>query len=84
MLFFTDRTAPSGSVNNLQGGGSLSFTGAMYFKTQKVKWSGGSTAEGPWTMIIADRLEFSGGNTNLGNDYTGPVKVPTRAPALVE
>src|SRR6266571_5018096 len=83
MLWFTDRTAPSGTVNTLQGGGALSLNGAIYFKTEKLKWSGGTSNASPWTMIIADRMELSGGLTTIGNTVNS-VPVPISKPSLVE
>src|SRR5207249_4750893 len=52
VLWFADRTAPSGTVNFLSGGGSLSLEGALYMKTQKLKWQGGTTGAAVYTQIV--------------------------------
>jgi hypothetical protein len=84
VLFFQDRAAPSNVTNIISGGSDLSMTGALYFKTQKLKWTGGSSGSGAWTMLVVNLLEMTGGNTRLGNDYDGTVPTPFVKPTLVE
>jgi Flp pilus assembly protein TadG len=88
ILFFQDHFSacmPSGSINSFNGGSSgQAFTGALYFKTQELRWTGGTGLSGAWTMMVVNTLTISGGATTIGNDFSGPVPLPTSTPALVE
>jgi hypothetical protein len=73
VLFFEDRNIPWTSVGSSQtsqvtGSSSSYFTGAMYFPTTKLIYSGGS-ALAAYTTIVAYKLEVSGPST-INDDYS--------------
>lgn len=59
IVFFGDRTATKGS-NNFTGGSSSTITGAIYFPTENVTFSGGSSSGSNCTEIVADTVSISG------------------------
>lgn len=69
VLIFQDRSISSSSQNTVSGGSGAVFTGALYFPTTPLVYSGGSTGSGEWTALIADTLTFSG-DSSLGNDFS--------------
>lgn len=69
MVFFQDPKAPQSGVNNLAGGTSLNLTGALYFPSQKVIFSNGSSNSASCTQLVAWQVQFTGGatfNSNCG------------------
>ena len=63
LAFFQDRNAPvinSGSPNKLYGGSNMNITGAIYFPTQRLSFSGGNSSEGTCTRIVAYMIDFTG------------------------
>ena len=61
MLFFQDRNQGNSSVQNaISGGTTANLTGALYFPTTKLVYSGGSSTNSGSVAIVADLLEFSG------------------------
>lgn len=69
ILFFQDRSISSSSQNTISGGSTTNLTGALYFPTTPLVYSGGSTGAGEWTAIVADTVTFSG-NASLGKDFS--------------
>ena len=75
LAFFQDRNAPvvnSGSPNKLNGGSNMNITGAIYFPTQRLSFSGGNGSEGTCTRIVAYMIDFtgtSGLNTDCGYGF---------------
>ncbi len=67
MLFFQDRTIASGPDTTISGGATSHCTGAFYFPTTELKYTGGS--DSAYTILVAKQISFSGGS-NFGNDYT--------------
>ena len=90
ILFFQDRniptkdTGPSGPQNTVSGTSSTSFTGALYFPSTPLVYSGGS-ANTDCTEIIADTLTISG-SSYINNDCAlfGAFGPPVKAPVLAE
>jgi len=85
MLFFQDRTAPTGggTGSTISGGSDLSITGTLYFPTTTLTYSGGSSGGGAYTNIVAKDVVFSGGST-LNNDYSSlPNGSPIKGGALL-
>lgn len=70
VLFFADR-ADANVTHVLNGGSTTSYTGALYFPTSDVTYSG-DNAEDPnsCTLLIADEIEFTG-NNYFGSNCTG-------------
>ena len=71
ILFFQDRTitgtTASNNPNNLTGNSSSVFTGALYFPTTLLNYTGNSSST--YTILVADQIHFTG-NTNVGNNYS--------------
>jgi hypothetical protein len=66
ILFFGDRAGNTSNNNNISGSSSSVLVGTIYYPTQQVTYSGGSTAPSNCTHIIGDTITFSGA-TYLGN-----------------
>ncbi len=75
IAFFQDRDAPvvsSGSPNKLNGGSNMNITGAIYFPSQRLSFSGNTSNEGTCTRIVAYMIDFtgtSGLNTDCGYGF---------------
>lgn len=62
VLIFAD-PADSGEAHVLNGDSATSFTGALYFPTSDVTYSGSNVADpNACTLLIADEIEFTGNN----------------------
>jgi Flp pilus assembly protein TadG len=71
LAMFGDRNAPTSGTDTISGGSGLSITGALYFPTQTVKFSGNTaTGAAGCTQLIAYDLVFSGDAT-LGANCAG-------------
>jgi hypothetical protein len=69
ILFFQDRSIPSGSAGStITGNSSSTFDGALYFPTTSVSFGGNSSASG-YSFVVADQLTVSG-NSSIGSNYT--------------
>jgi Flp pilus assembly protein TadG len=88
IVFFGDRSATSGN-NAFSGGTSTLITGAVYYPTQNVTYSGGTSTANACTQLVVGTLTVSGGayfnnnctNTgmaNIGVDETGSGTGKTR------
>jgi len=89
LLFFGDRKASSGSHTINGGASSSNLTGALYFPTRPISYSGGSAQGGGCTQIIADSISFSGNSrftSSCPNTGIKPIKTVGAAGAtrLVE
>lgn len=60
ITFFGDRNNTTAS-NSFAGGAFTDVTGALYFPTQSMSYSGGSTDTSVCTQLIANTVSFSGG-----------------------
>ena len=67
ILFFQDRAIASPARQFHIRRGSSFFTGALYFPTSTLTYSGGTDTD--YTIIVAKTAIFSGGTT-LNNDYS--------------
>lgn len=68
IVFYQDPIADGSTTNHFRGGATMDLTGAVYFPTGNVDYSGGADAPG-CTMIVADTVSFTG-DTFLKNDLT--------------
>jgi len=68
-ILFFDRTGASSDKEAISGGSGANFTGAIYFPHSEVDYTGGSAATGDWTIIVADKVVFSGGSS-IGRDFS--------------
>lgn len=66
MLFFQDRSITNGVGSTVNGGSGSSFSGALYFPTTPLSYSG-STIQGGYTLLVSNTLTING-MANLGNN----------------
>lgn len=60
LAIYQDRSAPGYGSNDFNGGSSQRITGALYFPSQAVNYSGGSTAGQGCTQLVANQITFKG------------------------
>ena len=90
ILFFQDRNIPtndkgaSGPQNTVSGTSTTSFTGALYFPSTPLVFSGGSS-DTDCTELIADTLTISG-TSYINNDCAlfGSFGPPVKTPVVAE
>jgi hypothetical protein len=63
------RSNTTGS-DSFSGGDNTTITGATYFPTQAMTYSGGSMDHSTCTQLVADTIQFSGG-TNFNGECAG-------------
>lgn len=71
ILFYEDRNTVSGIVHKLNGGGNMNLEGIIYFPTQDVQFSGGTSLNSSTSLIIANTVTFTG-STNIGGFENTP------------
>lgn len=85
LVFFGDRSATSGN-QSFGGGSGSSITGAIYFPTQNVSYSGGSNSGSYCTQVIASTVSISGNaafNATCPGDGMSTSNVTDGAPGSV-
>jgi len=87
IVFFGDRAGNSGVKNQFSGQSIVSITGAFYFPTQNVTFSGASTSGSNCMQIVADNVTISG-QANLNSSCVGTgvanINVADGAPGSVK
>ena len=68
ILFFQDRSITDQSLNTINGSNGAIYTGALYFPTTPLRYTG-TPVNNAYEIIIAWTLEFNG-NTTITNHYT--------------
>jgi hypothetical protein len=68
VLFYQDPAAPASGSNRFAGGVTMSLTGILYFPSQHVEFTGGSSTDDADILLVASTLAFTG-NTYLNSDY---------------
>jgi len=84
LVFFGDRNAPSSNTNTIAGGSTLNLTGVIYFPSQLVAFSNGSSNPSGCTELIAGLMQFTGGATFGNNCSTGVLAINGGTSLLVE
>ncbi len=69
LIFFQDRNTPITTTNNLGGGSNQKFTGALYFPTVSLNYSGNAATQ-YCTQLIVRRVSFQG-NSGFQSNCTG-------------
>jgi hypothetical protein len=83
ILFFQDRSIVSSAVNSVSGESGTTLSGALYFPTTPLSYSGGTNNAGAYTLIVAKTASFSGGCT-INNDYSSlPAGSPIKGSAIL-
>jgi hypothetical protein len=80
LVFFQPSSNTSGATIN--GGGVVSFTGALDFAAAAVTYGGGTGAASPCTQLIGDTITISG-NTTFQNNCTGIANNITGSPTTL-
>lgn len=70
VLLYGDRAGTTSNNNNISGSSSSVLQGALYYPTQNVTFSGGSSTPSACTEIIGDKITFSG-SAYVGNNCSG-------------
>jgi hypothetical protein len=68
MLFFQDRAMTNGMGSVINGGSTSSFSGALYFPTTALSYSG-SSGSNQYTLVVADTLSVAG-TASINNNYS--------------
>ena len=68
MLFFQDRAIRSSQTNTISGGSTLNLAGAVYFLTTPLNFSGNSSGDAAYTILVASLITFTGAS-RLNADY---------------
>jgi Flp pilus assembly protein TadG len=66
MLFFQDRAITNGVGSTINGGSTSTFSGALYFPTTALSYSG-STGANMFTLLVSDTLTVNG-SASIGNN----------------
>ncbi|MGH6944636.1 MAG: hypothetical protein ACREH6_10505, partial [Geminicoccaceae bacterium] len=83
VLFFQDPAAPSSGSNLIAGGSTMQLTGIIYFPSQHVDFTGGSTVAESEILLVASTITFSG-TSYLDADYANSVLPQEQYARLVE
>jgi hypothetical protein len=83
VLFFQDPAAPADGESLFNGGSTMNLTGILYFPSQSVEFTGGSSVEEARVLLVANLLKFSG-NSYLDADYASSVLPQAHYARLVE
>jgi Flp pilus assembly protein TadG len=67
ILIYQDRDTAPGVVHKLTGGSTMDLDGVVYAPSTDVEFAGGAEADSSSIFIIADEVEFKGGDTFLGD-----------------
>ena len=68
VALFQDRVSCTGCANKINGGSSSNITGAIYFPSNAITYSGGSSTGGAvCTQLIVDTITFKGNSTFNSN-----------------
>lgn len=80
ILFFQDPTAGASTSVNFLGNNSTCLTGALYFPSSNVTFSGDSSASGCATGLVADTITMTGNSNSYftgGGSVSGSPAAPT-------
>ena len=72
LAIYQDRNAPSSGSDSLAGGSTQNITGAIYFPSQAITYTGGTSGAGAstCTQLIALKMTFKG-NSNFASNCAG-------------
>jgi Flp pilus assembly protein TadG len=87
IVFFGDRAGNTSSNNSFNGGSTMMITGALYFPTQKLTYSGGSVSGPNCTQLVADDITVTGNsyfNSACTGDGMANINVHDGSPGTVQ
>ena len=70
VAIYQDRLAPAGGNNVLSGGSTQSLLGAVYFPSQMLTFTGGSSTSSGCTQLVAGQIAFRG-DSNVAMSCSG-------------
>ncbi len=73
ILVYQDRNTAPGVTHKLTGGSTMDLDGIVYTPSTHVEFAGGTAADSSSIMIIADTVDFKGGDTFLGDFDTSTI-----------
>jgi Putative Flp pilus-assembly TadE/G-like len=76
LVFFQDPNAPKTGTDDFEGGSTVALTGALYFPSQTVIYSNGTSSTSLCTQLIAWHVQFQGGasfSSNCANTGVGSI-----------
>jgi Flp pilus assembly protein TadG len=73
ILIYQSRNTAPGVTHKLTGGSTMDLDGIIYAPTTDVEFAGGTSADSSSILIIADEVEFKGGDTFLGDFDTSSI-----------
>ena len=73
ILIYQDRNTAPGVTHKLTGGSTMNLDGIIYAPSTDVEFSGGTSSDSSSIFIIADEVEFKGGDTFLGDFDTSSI-----------
>jgi hypothetical protein len=76
VLFYQDRGSPTNITHSISGQANTSLEGILYFPNQELNFSGGTATDPVPTIIVADKIKFSG-QSNF-SDPTAPTAAPNK------
>ncbi len=84
ILFYNDPNVSSNIEMWVQGGANMDLTGVIYASNNHLRFAGGTSGVGGWTVLAVDTLEFTG-NSNISGSMP-PTDLPLALirPTLVE
>jgi hypothetical protein len=76
LVFFQDPNAPNTGTNTFGGGSSVTLTGALYFPSQTVIFSNGTSTSAVCTQLVGWLVQFQGGASfNINCTGTGVLPI---------
>ncbi len=73
ILFYQDRATTADITHKFSGGSTMQLDGIIYTPSTDVEFAGGTSADSSSVVIIADEVEFKGGDTFLGDFDTSSI-----------
>ena len=84
LVFYEDRRAPSSATATLNGGSGQSYSGALYFPSTSLTYSGNSGASA-CTQVVAGAIVYTGNTTTSSNcTNTGVATISSYSTVLAE
>jgi len=73
ILIYQDRNTAANITHKMSGGSTMLLDGIIYAPSTDVEFTGGSSVDSSSIVIIADEVEFKGGDTFLGDFDTSSI-----------
>jgi hypothetical protein len=87
IAFFGDRAGDTISTSTFNGGSNMTITGAVYFPTQSIAYSGGSVSGPNCTQLVVDKITVTGNayfSSTCQNDGMANINAHDGSPGTVQ